>query len=79
MELPVSNESDISQWTYSCNEVCAIEVNVRSKFRCRTRLFAPGYDDLLAAIATPPLVGESSVYAVTTCDDSNKVVNNSIQ
>ena len=77
--IDISNESDIGQWTYGCSEACAIEVNVRSKFRCRTRLYAPVSHGLFAVIATPPLVGESSVYAITTCDDSNKVVNNSIQ
>ena len=77
--IDISNESDIGQWTYGCSDVCAIEVNVRSKFRCRTRLYAPVSHGLFAVIATPPLVGESSVYAITTCDDSNKVVNNSIQ
>jgi hypothetical protein len=77
--IDIGNESDIGQWTYSCSEVCAIEVNIRSKFRCRTQLYAPVSHGLFAAIATPPLVGESSVYAITTCDDSDKVVNNSIQ
>lgn len=77
--IDISNKSDIGQWTYSCSELCAIEVNVRSKFRCRTRLYAPVSDGLFAVVATPPLVGENSVYAITTCDDSNKVINNSIQ
>ncbi|CAF4765811.1 unnamed protein product [Rotaria sp. Silwood1] len=77
--INISKESNIGQWTYHCSDDCTIEVNVKSKFRCRTQLHAPFYDKIFKLVATPPLVNQSDAIAITTCDDPNEALNNSVQ
>ncbi|CAF1620403.1 unnamed protein product, partial [Didymodactylos carnosus] len=77
--IDVANRSNVGEWTYNCSENCAVEVNAQSEFRCRTQVYAPLIDGRFALVVTPPLINQNGVFAITTCDDSNEVLNSSIQ
>ncbi|CAF2577480.1 unnamed protein product [Rotaria sp. Silwood2] len=77
--IDLGNRSNIGQWMYNCSDDCAVEINIESEFRCRTQVYSPLIDGLFAVIATPPLVNQTGVFAITTCDDSNEILNSSVQ
>ncbi|CAF5224814.1 unnamed protein product, partial [Rotaria magnacalcarata] len=72
--IDVTNKSDIGQWNYQCSEYCAIEVNVKSEFRCRTQLYAQLSNDLGEIVATPPLFNQTGAITITTCDKSSEAL-----
>ncbi|CAF4131402.1 unnamed protein product [Rotaria magnacalcarata] len=77
--IDVTNKSDIGQWNYQCSEDCAIEVNVKSEFRCRTQLYAQLSNDLGEIVATPPLFNQTGAITITTCDKSSEALNSSVE
>ncbi|CAM4944195.1 unnamed protein product [Rotaria socialis] len=77
--IDVMNKSNIGQWNYQCSEDCAIEVNVKSEFRCRTQLYAQLSNNFGRIVATPPLFNQSRALAITTCDKSSEALNSSVE
>ncbi|CAF4493071.1 unnamed protein product [Rotaria socialis] len=78
--IDVTAQSDVGEWKYTCSKDCAIEVNMKSKFRCRTQLYAPLSNELgEGTVVAPPLFNQSGVVTMTTCDYPNEVSRNSIQ
>lgn len=77
--IDLTSKSDVGRWIYTCSDDCVVEVNVKSTARCRTQVSARLNDDFGELIVTPPLVNQTEVLAITTCDNSNVAITNFLE